>query len=204
MIVVVDYDSGNTGSVLNMLKRIGASAIISSQPEDILNADKIIIPGVGAFDQSMLKLHELNLVNPLNDVALNKKVPILGICLGMHLFTESSEEGSLPGFGWIKGKTVRFNFSNSFENLKVPHMGWNHVKPLKEDHIFMNAKEDMRFYFVHSYHVECSDPNNIIANSFYGYEFPCAIRLNNIFGVQFHPEKSHSSGLHLLKNFWEM
>jgi len=204
MITVLDYGSGNVSSVVNMLRKIGVSAIISSQQEDILNAEKLIIPGVGAFDQAMLQLHELNLINPLNEVALKKKIPILGICVGMQLFAQSSEEGKLPGLGWLEAKVVQFKFPPSSRQLKVPHIGWNHVIPTKLSGIFKNCEEDMRFYFVHSYHVECSNPSDVAAKSIYGYEFSCMVQSNNIFGVQFHPEKSHKYGMKLLENFLEI
>lgn len=204
MITILDYGSGNVSSVLNMLKKIGTSAIISSRQEDILNAEKLIIPGVGAFDEGVRQLHALNLVNPLNEVAHKKKIPILGICVGMQLFAETSEEGNLPGLGWLKAKIVHFKFPASFSQFKIPHIGWNHIVPTTKSSIFENFAEDMRFYFVHSYHIECADPKHIAAKSFYGYEFPCAVQSNNIFGVQFHPEKSHKYGMKLLKNFTEL
>jgi imidazole glycerol-phosphate synthase subunit HisH len=206
-IVIVDYKIGNVKSVANMLRKTGASAEISADHQVISNADKIILPGVGAFDNAMSRLEQGNFITVLNDFVLNQKKPILGICLGMQLFARESEEGTLPGLGWIDGKVKKFTLHSSklTENLKIPHMGWNRVTPSIENHkIFENVSHPMRFYFVHSYHFVCAEQDNILATSRYGYDFTCAIFKDNIYGVQFHPEKSHKFGMQVLKNFVEI
>lgn len=202
MIVIIDYGLGNIGSIYNMLRKIGASSIISREPQQIMKARKLILPGVGAFDSAMKVLSELDLISVLNYKVINQKTPILGICLGMHLFTNKSDEGKLPGFGWIDGKTVRFSLDEKL--FKIPHMGWDKITIHNRSPIFNNIGEASRFYFVHSYHVsDCLD-TNVIATTQYGYNFISAVQKDNIIGVQFHPEKSHKYGLNLLKNFAEM
>lgn len=202
MIIIIDYQMGNIGSILNMLKKIGAPGMISSDPDVILKADKLILPGVGAFDQGMANLERLGLINVLNEKVKNSGTPILGICLGMQLMTKSSEEGKSAGLGWIDAKTVRFYHDPSLR-LKVPHMGWNSIIPKKESVLLADMYSDPRFYFVHSYHVVCNNQNDVLATTHYGYDFTSAFQHNNIIGVQFHPEKSHKYGMRLLKSFAE-
>ena len=203
MIAIVDYGVGNLGSVLNMLKKIGAAAVISSQAKDIEAADKIILPGVGAFDNATKNLSDLGLIPVLNKRVMQDKVPILGICLGLELFTQRSQEGKSAGLGWLDAETVKFNFAKQ-EPLKVPHMGWNRVVVLRKNILFDNMEQDARFYFVHSYHVVCRDTNDALAKTNYGYDFTSAVVKENIAGVQFHPEKSHKFGIQLFKNFVEL
>ena len=204
MIIIVDYKMGNLGSILNMLKKIGAPAMASSLPEDILQADKLILPGVGAFDNGMTNLKESGLLSVLNEKVLAKKTPILGICLGMQLLTRRSAEGRLEGLGWIGADTVRFKFDREESTLKIPHMGWNTVMFKPGSILSSGLESEARFYFVHSFHVVCDREENVAGKTFYGYEFSSAIQNGNIMGVQFHPEKSHKYGLGLLKNFVEM
>jgi len=201
MIIIIDYGMGNLGSILNMLKKIGAEAIISSSPQDISRADKLILPGVGAFDAGLKNLDERGLIPVLQNLVIKKKIPILGICLGMQLMTKSSEEGSRPGFGWIDATTVRFKFGKEEQNLKIPHMGWNVIQWRKESVLFKDMPEEPRFYFVHSYHAVCNDKEDILATTNYGYDFVSAFQKGNIIGVQFHPEKSHKFGMQVLRNF---
>lgn len=201
MIIIVDYKMGNTGSILNMLRRIGAVAKISSEPEEIMSAEKLILPGVGAFDKGMSNLQQSGLFHLLKERVLKDKIPILGICLGMQLLTINSEEGRLSGFGWIDAQTIRFKFDEACPVIKVPHMGWNSVSFKQSNDLSKEFDEDPRFYFVHSYHVVCNKGDNILAKTLYGYEFTSIIQNENIYGVQFHPEKSHKYGLRLLKNF---
>lgn len=198
MIVVIDYGAGNQRSVLNMINYCGFDAIISSREEDLLKASKIILPGVGSFDKGMANLDKYNLIDSLTFKALKEKVPILGICLGMQLMCEGSEEGSLAGLGWIKAKAVKFK---SGGQLKVPHMGWNKIKTKTETAIFDSLPTDARFYFVHSYFVECQDSDVIAATTNYGQEFTSSMVRENLFATQFHPEKSHKFGMHVMKNF---
>ena len=204
MIVILDYEMGNLGSILNMLRKIGAPTIISSNTQDIEKADRLILPGVGAFDNGMANINEMGLLTVLNEKVLNDKTPVLGICLGMQLFTSRSEEGELPGLGWIAGETVRFHFDQKETDLKIPHMGWNTVKPTRKDSIFQDLSEDHRFYFVHSYHVVCKQEEDVLARSNHGYDFTSSVQKGNILGIQFHPEKSHRFGLQLLKHFAEL
>jgi glutamine amidotransferase len=201
MIVIIDYDMGNVGSIINMLKKIGATAKISYKMDDILTADKLILPGVGAFDQGVINLAERNLVPILNKKVLEDRCPVLGICLGMQLMSRRSEEGELPGLGWVEAETRRFQFSEEIGHLKIPHMGWNEVRANGQPPLFARFEKTPRFYFVHSYHVCCKSQEDVMATSFYGYEFTAAIGKENVMGTQFHPEKSHSFGMQLLRNF---
>lgn len=197
-IIVVDYGMGNLGSVLNMLKRIGAPAWISSDPVEIARAAKVLLPGVGAFDHAMKAIAASGIREILDHKALVERIPILGICLGMQLLVDGSEEGEEPGFGWISGHARRFP---SGSGLKVPHMGWNGASPVGDDPLTRDLGEDPRFYFVHSYYVAADRPEDRLLRTSYGVEFDAGIRAGNIWGVQFHPEKSHRFGKQLLKNF---
>jgi glutamine amidotransferase len=204
MIVIIDYGIGNLGSILNMMKKIGAAVKISMDEADILCAKKLILPGVGAFDEGMTKLVESGLLQALNRKVLGEECPILGICLGMQLLTKSSEEGQLPGLGWIQARTRKFRFVGEAAHLKIPHMGWNEVKPSSNSLLFAGFDQLPRFYFVHSYHVYCDNEEDILATTLYGYEFTSAIKRGNIMGTQFHPEKSHKYGMQLFRNFVNM
>ncbi len=200
MITIINYGMGNLGSVQNMLKRIGVKSIITSDINEIEKAEKILLPGVGAFDAAISKIDELNLRPILTYMAKEKKVPFLGICLGMQLLTESSEEGVLKGLNFVPAKTIKFKFPEN-SDLKIPHMGWNLVTKKTESVLTKNFTNEFRFYFVHSYHVKCDNPINSILTTNYGYEFDSAIQNENVFGAQFHPEKSHKYGMQLLSNF---
>jgi glutamine amidotransferase len=186
-----------------MLKKIGAPATVSCDPHEIERADKLILPGVGAFDTGMRRLAELNLIDLLNKQVLIRKTPTFGVCLGMQLLMKRSEEGALLGLGWIDGETVRFRFDPKQTRLKIPHMGWNTIKVRREGALFHNMPPDARFYFVHSYHVTCDHADDVLTTTEYGYEFVSGLQRGNIMGAQFHPEKSHKFGMRLLKNFAE-
>lgn len=201
MLVIVDYGLGNLGSIANMLTRLGAQPVVSSDHDVIRSADKLIIPGVGAFDRGMQNLRERGLVDLLSQKALDERVPVLGLCLGMHLFTRGSEEGSEPGLGWIEADTVRFHFAGNGGPLKVPHMGWSDVSVQRPHYLFSDDAEERRYYFVHSFHVACSDPELVLGETTYGDSFASIVARDNIVGVQFHPEKSHRYGMALLRNF---
>lgn len=199
MIIIVDYGMGNLGSIQNMFKRIGVQSKITSDPNEIISAKKILLPGVGAFDQAMKKINETGFKDILDKKAKVEKIPILGICLGMQLLTESSEEGVEKGLGWIQGKTIKFKFDN--KKLKVPHMGWNTVKIINSNSLTEGFNDEVKFYFVHSYYVKCEYRENVIFETEYGIGFDSAIHKDNIYGAQFHPEKSHKYGMKLLENF---
>ena len=200
-IVIVDYGMGNVGSIRNMLKHIGFKAVISGTPEDIRSADKLILSGVGAFDSAMTKISDAGILDALNSKVIEEKTSVLGICLGMQLFTHASEEGLCRGLGWIDATTVRFSLTASAARLRVPHMGWNTLSLRHPHPLFQEMPGDMRFYFVHSYHVLSTRQDMILATTHYGYEFASVIARDNICGVQFHPEKSHKFGMTLLHNF---
>lgn len=201
MIVVVDYGMGNVGSVANMLRKVGTEAVASADLDVIRNAPKLILPGVGAFDAAMNRLHERGLVAILNRRVLEDRVPILGICLGMQLMTDSSEEGRTTGLGWISGGTRRFNFDGLDPRPRVPHMGWNVVEQARPTPLFEEMYDQPRFYFVHSYHVYCSNQEDVMLTTEYGYRFVSGVSRGNIYGVQFHPEKSHKFGMQLIRRF---
>lgn len=206
MIAIIDYNMGNVGSIMNMLRKIGVQSVITSDISQISNASKLILPGVGSFDNGMTNISQMGLLDVLNDMVLNRKVPILGICLGMQLITRRSEEGKSTGLGWIEADTIRFKFDQSPDNIKIPHMGWNVVRPCHGKTLFSSLEniEETAFYFIHSYHVVCDNETDILATTTHGYEFTCALERDNILATQFHPEKSHRYGMQLLKNFVEM
>lgn len=194
---------GNVGSIKNMLKHVGHSAVISADPDVIKGASKLIVAGVGAFDSGVKNFQAL--LPLVNEMVLEKRVPILGICLGMQLFSKSSEEGSLPGFGWINARTVRFKFGDTEPVPRVPHMGWNAISVRKpSSRLLANMSKEARFYFVHSYHYCDAEPSSILTTTHYGIEFVSGIEQGNVYGVQFHPEKSHTFGMKLLANFAEL
>ena len=197
MITIIDYGLGNLGSVLNMFKKIDIKAQISSNIDIIAKAEKILLPGVGSFDAAMERLKGGELREVLDQKAMKDKVPILGICLGMQLLTKGSEEGVLPGLSWIPAYTYKFPPSV----LKVPHMGWNLVQPHTPSLLTENFPKETRFYFVHSYYVKVENEENSILRTNYGVIFDSGIQKDNIFGAQFHPEKSHRFGMQLFKNF---
>ena len=200
MIVIIDYGIGNLASVLNMFKKIGVKdVVVSSDKEVIAKATKLLLPGVGAFDAGMTNLENSGLIPILNKKVLEGKTPILGICLGMQLLTKRSEEGTKNGLGWIDAETVKFNLDPHLK-LKVPHMGWNYIKVNKENPL-IDKESKSRFYFVHSYYVKCIDEDQSIATSNFGIDFTCMVNKNNIYGAQFHPEKSLKFGMKLLENF---
>lgn len=199
MVAIINYGLGNLGSIANMLKTIGEKCIITADQEEIERADKIILPGVGAFDAGMEQLNKSGLVESIKKQVLDDKKPILGICLGMQLLGRGSEEGRLPGLNFIPFDNVRFQVSEM--GLKVPHMGWDIVNMKQKNALVENLEGIQRYYFVHSYHAKCDLEENVLMTCDYGYEFAASIVKENIYGVQFHPEKSHDFGMALLNNF---
>lgn len=200
MVAILDYGIGNINSIFNMLKKIGAQAVITSDPERIQQADKLILPGVGHFDYCMQQLRNTPFYQLLQDRVLTEKVPVLGVCVGCQMLMESSEEGSETGLGWIKGKVIRFKTANMNPPLTVPHMAWTDVQVKNNNKLYSDIA-DPRFYFVHSFHLACDDQSVVSATSNYGYEFTASVQQENITGVQFHPEKSHKFGMKLYGNF---
>ena len=201
MIVIIDYEVGNLGSVQNMFKKVGAASQISKNPEVIAQATKLLLPGIGRFDFCMQALRRSNLIPILEKKVLQEKTPTLGICVGFQMLAEKSEEGIEAGLGWLPAQVKKFK---SQADLKVPHMGWNWVKPLKESQLLQNFGEDPRFYFAHSYYMETKVPEHNLLQTEYGVSFTSAIQKDNLYGVQFHPEKSHKFGMTLFKNFAEL
>lgn len=200
MITIVDYGMGNLGSIANMLKKIGSKSIITSDVTVIQHSEKLILPGVGAFDSAIKRIDKMGLRQVIMDFANIKRKPLLGICLGMQLLMEYSEEGVLPGLGLIKGKVNHFKHHLPY-GLKIPHMGWNEVIIRNPGPLTKGYEDNIRFYFVHSYFVQVDDESNSMMRCNYGIEFDAAVQFKNIFGTQFHPEKSHKFGMQFLKNF---
>jgi glutamine amidotransferase len=203
MIVIVDTGMANVGSVHNIVKYLGYDAIVTKNQETINTAKKIILPGVGSFDAGMDSLNNSGMKDVLNQKVLIDKTPILGICLGMQLMTRGSEEGSLEGLGWFEADTIKFD-QKIDQNIRIPHMGWNNVFPLKHKEMFLEIIQETRFYFVHSYYVRADNTADVLTITKHGIEFHSAIQKDNIFGVQFHPEKSHKFGIHFMKSFIEL
>ena len=203
MFTIIDYKTGNLGSIQNMLKKIRQESIVTSDPSEIGSATKIILPGVGSFDQGMENLINLNIKEILNKKVIVDKIPVLGICLGMQLMTLRSEEGKLQGLGWIDAETARFKFDDP-SRFKSPHMGWNNIRQHRESRLLKDMSPESRFYFVHTYYIRSNNKADILTSTEYEKEFTSSFEKENILGVQFHPEKSHKFGMALLKNFAEL
>ena len=201
MITIVDYNMGNLGSIRSMLKKIGVESEVTANATTIAAARKLILPGVGAFDAGMDNLERSGLIPVLDERVLQARVPTLGICLGMQLMTRGSAEGQCKGLRWVDAETLRFLSVDTA--LKVPHMGWNHVMPVRQSPLTEGLPHEPRFYFVHSYYVRCQDEDDVLLTTSYGEVFHSAFQHGNVFGVQFHPEKSHKFGMALLRNFAE-
>ncbi|TRX34809.1 imidazole glycerol phosphate synthase subunit HisH [Flavobacterium sp. ZT3R18] len=199
-IIIVDYGLGNLKSIQNMLKKIGYNAIITADKKEIEKASKLILPGVGSFDVAMNNIYSNNLQELLDKKVLVDKTPILGICLGMQIMCKSSEEGKTKGLNWIDAEVVKFKFADT--KFKSPHMGWNVVKPIHRNSLFKDIDfEEIKYYHVHSYYVNLNDMNDELCSTNYENNFTSGFQKGNIYGVQFHPEKSHKYGFELLKNF---
>lgn len=203
MIDILDYGLGNFGSVSRMIEKAGGTARRISTPNEILQSNKIILPGVGHFGRGMSQIIQRNLHDALRERVVRHGTPILGICLGMQLLCSSSEEETIPGLGFVDAEVIRFKVLPG-QNLKIPHMGWNVIRVTRSNPLIEAASEELRFYFVHSYHVVSRAPDLTIAAASHGTEFCAAFQSNNIFGVQFHPEKSHRFGMAVMKRFVEL
>lgn len=204
MIGIIDYGSGNVQAIATIYKNLNINYQVITKPEDLVKADKLILPGVGAFDATMQQLIDSGLKDKLNELVLGKKVPVLGICVGLQVMGYKSEEGNLPGLGWIAGKVSRFDENKIKFKPKLPHMGWNTINDVQNHKLFEGIDLDFGFYFVHSFYFECEEEQNILTTSNYGGKFTSSIYANHIFGTQFHPEKSHGNGVQLFKNFAEL
>ena len=200
MITVVDYGVGNIGAILNMLDYLGIDAQASGDPDVLARADQLILPGVGAFDRAMSTLRTKKLIEPLSRAVLERKVPVMGVCLGMQLLARSSEEGNEVGLGWIEADVRRITLPVG-SPLKVPHIGWMDVQPVRPSVLFDHCSATERFYFDHSYQVTCDRQEDVSAVIDYGTPLCCAVQAGNVSGVQFHPEKSHRFGMRLLRSF---
>ena len=204
MIKIIDYGLGNIGAFANVYERLNIPVSVAKTAEDLKDATKIILPGVGAFDYAMSTLNNSAVRETLDKLVLDNKVPVLGICVGMQILAKSSDEGVLSGLGWIDGMVKKFDVSMLNSKTQLPHMGWNTIHPNNANPLLVNFNNDSRFYFLHSYYFQCNNESDSIATTEYGLQFTSAVNNMNIYGVQFHPEKSHQWGIQLLKNFAEL
>lgn len=204
MIAIVDYGSGNIQAIQNIFTKLRIDTFFASSSEDLMKADKIILPGVGAFDEAMTQLENSGMKDALNHFALVEKKPVLGICVGMQVMAKASEEGELEGLGWFDATVKKFDEDKIKFKPKLPHMGWNEIQPIQEHPLMKGVDLEKGFYFIHSYYFDAHDSNDVLLEANYGEVFSCAVMKGNIFGFQFHPEKSHSNGINLFKNFAEL
>lgn len=201
MITIIDYGLGNIKAFVNVYERLNIEIKIAHRPDDIKNATKIILPGVGAFDHAMSQLNQSGMREELEKQVLLNNIPVVGICVGMQMLAKSSEEGKLPGLGWVDGVVNLFDASMIPFKTRLPHMGWNTIDPVKKVPLLDGFDSQSRFYFLHSYYFVCNNSEDVIATTNYGIIYASAVAKNNIFGIQFHPEKSHMNGIQLLHNF---
>ncbi|MFD2532965.1 imidazole glycerol phosphate synthase subunit HisH [Gracilimonas halophila] len=205
MIGIINYGSGNIQAILNIYKRLNIHAFVANTSEDISKAEKLILPGVGAFDETMEKLVSSGLIESLNEQVLEKKIPVLGICVGMQVMAKKSDEGEREGLGWFDAEVKKLNPKNKDgESVLLPHMGWNSVQQMKDNLLFKGIDPERGFYFLHSYHFVCNNEDDVLAKTNYGNIVTSALSKDNIFGTQFHPEKSHINGIQIFRNFSEL
>jgi len=201
MITIIDYGLGNIKAFVNVYERLNISCKVAMNSNDLKDASKLILPGVGSFDHAMDRLLQSGMKETIEELVLNHKIPILGICVGMQILAKSSEEGNMPGLGWIDAVVKKFDTSLIPQQTHLPHMGWNSVSLTQKNDLLRGLEANSRFYFLHSYYFSCNNTQDIISESEYGMKFTCAVNCGNIYGVQFHPEKSHHNGITVLKNF---
>lgn len=204
MIGIVDYGSGNVHAIENIYNHLNLPYFISKEPTELAKASRLILPGVGAFDETMKLLVESGLKACLDELVLEKKVPVIGVCVGMQIMAEASEEGVLPGLGWIKGTIRKIDQTQLSHKPYLPHMGWNDIHVKKETPLLADIDNATGFYFLHSYYFSCASDENVLATTEYGSELACVVNRDNVYGVQFHPEKSHLNGLKIFKNFYSI
>lgn len=204
MITIIDYGLGNVLAFVNVYSRLNIPVAVARSAGDLVTATKLILPGVGAFDHAMQQLEQSGMRQGVDQLVLQCGMPVLGICVGMQMLANSSDEGVLSGLGWIDGRVRRFGVGTLLSHTHLPHMGWNDVTPVVGGGLFAGLEHDARFYFLHSYYFDCHQPENTLAVSDYGIQFSSAVQHENVYGVQFHPEKSHHFGSQLLKNFAEL
>ena len=201
MIIIVDYGLGNVQAIANIYKRLDIPTVVARSAADLAGASHIILPGVGAFDWAMSCLNESGMRATLDDLVQRERKPVLGICVGMQMMARTSDEGRARGLGWFDASVKLFDDSKFVGRTHLPHMGWNDIEPVRTDGLFRDLGEKARFYFLHSYYFAPNDPQDVLASTDYGGRFTCAVRRQNVHGVQFHPEKSHAWGIQLLQNF---
>ena len=204
MIGIVDYGVGNVLAFANMYKRMNIQCEVVTTEADLAAVEKVILPGVGSFDFAMSKLNDSGLRGALEGAVVESDVPLLGVCVGMQMLANESDEGDLPGLGWIPGSVKRFSLSDDAKRIRAPHMGWNNLSINRDTSLLRDLNEEAWFYYLHSYYFDCADPTDELGCCDYGIRFSCAVNRENIFGVQFHPEKSHDYGAKLLRNFAEL
>jgi len=201
MVTIVDFGMGNLRSIQHKMLRMGIECAVSSEPAEVARAEVLVLPGVGHFARGMANLRHLGLIELLHQKVMAEKTPVMGICLGMQLFSKWSEEGEVEGLGWIDAVTRRFRFDGALAHLKIPHVGWNEIRPVRASPLLDSIESRQRFYFTHSYHVVCSNQADVLATTSYGYDFVSCVEQGHLFGTQFHPEKSHRRGMELVRNF---
>jgi glutamine amidotransferase len=204
MIAIINYGSGNVGAIANIYKQLKIPHIVTGDLRELATAERYILPGVGAFDATMRYLNKAGMVDLLNEQVLEKKKKVMGICVGMQILADSSDEGQLPGLGWIPGRVRSIDPVTLTSNPKLPHMGWNSITPRAHAKLFDGVDSEQGFYFLHSYHFDAAEPEHVAATVEYGTELTCAVARENVFGMQFHPEKSHANGVRVFRNFAEI
>lgn len=201
MITIIDYGLGNIKAFINVYERLGIQTKVAHSAKDLIDSDKLILPGVGSFDYAMIQLNSSGMREELEKQVFENKIPVLGICVGMQMLANGSDEGSQKGLGWINGDVKLFDTSSIPYKTRLPHMGWNTIQFSKEHALFKGLEDEARFYFLHSYYFECNDSNHMLCSTEYGIKYASAVNSDNIYGIQFHPEKSHNNGIRILYNF---
>lgn len=204
MITIIDYGLGNVLAFVNVYTRLNIPVAVAKTAGELAGATRLILPGVGSFDHAMEQLDQSGMRDTLEQLVVRQGMPVMGICVGMQMLAKASDEGKLPGLGWIDGQVRKFDLAAMPRGTNLPHMGWNDVRPTAEGGLFKGLEQDARFYFLHSYYFECAQAGDVLARTDYGPDFSCAVRRDNVYGVQFHPEKSHHFGSQLLSNFAEV